>query len=103
MVQKAVARWRVGPRPRGRAAWGATGPASADLPPLRPPSPRQAVWLLLKTTTKLTIEQQRMGMSLLAAAPEVQTALNLHDEFRQMIRDRSTGVLDLWLARSEAN
>jgi transposase len=101
MVQKAVARWRVGPRLKGRAAWGATAPATVDLPPLRPPSPQQAIWLLLRPTPTLTLEQQRMRRRLLAAAPEVQTAVTVIEEFRQMIRDRNVGVLAPWLARAE--
>ena len=103
MVQHAVAGWRVGPRPRGRAAWKARAPASPDLPPQRPPSPRQAVWCLLKPTSKLTNEQHEMRTKLLAASPEGQAVLTIIEDFRAMIRDRTGDVLESWLTRADAS
>ncbi len=48
MVQRLVAGWRVEPARRGRAAH-IPGPTPVPAPPcLRPPSPHQAVWLLLR-------------------------------------------------------
>ncbi len=48
----------------------------------RPPSARQAVWLLLRAVDKLTpAQQQEMRHRLLATAPDVQEALRLLEAF----------------------
>jgi len=88
MVQRLIAGWRVEPARRGRAAHIA-GPTPAPAPPqLRPPSPRQAVWLLLRPCESLEPAQQTMRARLLAAAPEVREALTLLEEFRRLVRER---------------
>jgi transposase len=101
MVQRVVAQWREEPGPRGRAAWKAQALATATLPTLRPPSPQQAVWLLLHPLAKLTDEQQGMRVKLLAAAPEIQTAWTLIDDFRSMLRTGKPDELEPWLVRAE--
>lgn len=101
MVQKAVEEWREDRRPRGAAARKARVPASNVLPPLRPPSPRQATWLLLKPEPKLTEEQRAMRAKLLASAPDLQTGLSLIEDFRDMVRTRTAEALPAWLTRAE--
>jgi transposase len=101
MVQRAVAEWREEARPRGAAARKARVPASDVLPPLRPPSPRQAAWLLLKPLAKLTEEQWAMRTKLLAAAQDVQVALGMIEDFRDMVRTRAAAALPAWLTRVE--
>jgi transposase len=103
MVQRAVTGWRVEPGRRGRAAKRAGGvPAPAPARP-RPPSARQAVWLLLRPGEDLEPAQQAMRARLLAAAPDVQTALPMLEAFRCMVRDRDRVALDGWLAAAEAS
>jgi transposase len=101
MVQRAVADWRVEPGRRGRAAKRAGGvPAPAPARP-RPPSARQAVWLLLRPSEDLEPAQQAMRARLLAAAPDVQAALPVLETFRRMVRERDHAALDGWLATAE--
>jgi len=103
MVQRAVADWRVEPGQRGRAAKRAGDvPAPAPARP-RPPSARQAVWLLLRPVEDLAPAQQTMRARLLATAPDVQTALPVLEAFRRMVRDRDRAALDGWLATAEAS
>lgn len=101
MVQRAVSRWREGPAPRGRAAHRPR--ATTARPALRPPSPRQATWLLLAPPTALSVEQRAMGAQLLAAAPEVATALEAVEEFRRLVRARDRAALDPWFGQAEAS
>jgi transposase len=103
MVQRAVASWRVEPGRRGRAAKRAgCVPAPAPARP-RPPSARQAVWLLLRPSEELEPAQQAMRERLLAAAPDVQAALPVLEAFRHMVRERDHRTLDGWLATAEAS
>ncbi len=103
MVQRLVASWRVEPARRGRATHIA-GPTPALAPPqLRPPSPHQAVWLLLRPITALEPAQQMMRARLLAAAPEVQTALTLLEEFRRLVRERDGAAWAGWLRAAETS
>jgi transposase len=101
MVQRVVARWRVGPARRGRAAKHA-GVAPAPARP-RPPSARQAVWLLLRPDEALEPAQQAMRERLLAAAPEVAEALRLVAAFRRLLEERDHPALDGWLRSAEAS
>jgi len=103
MVQRHIAGWRVEPARRGRAAHIA-GPTPTPAPPrLRPPSPRQAVWLLLRPCESLEPAQQMMRAKLLAAAPEVREALTLLEAFRAMVRGRDGAAWAGWLRAAEAS
>ena len=103
MVQRLVAGWRVEPARRGRAAH-IPGPTPAPAPPrLRPPSPRQAVWLLLRPMETLEPAQREMRRRLLAAAPEVQSALALLEAFRAMVRERDGAAWAGWLRTAKTS
>lgn len=103
MVQRLVAGWRVKPARRGRAAH-IPGPTPVPAPPqLRPPSPHQAVWLLLRPIAALEPAQQMMRARLLAAAPELQTALAMIEEFRGLVRERDGAAWAGWLRAAETS
>ena len=103
MVQRLVAGWRVEPARRGRAAH-IPGPTPVPAPPcLRPPSPHQAVWLLLRPIAALEPTQQVMRERLLAAAPEVRAALTLLEEFRRLVRERDGAAWAGWLWAAETS
>ncbi len=103
MVQRAVAGWRVEPARRARAAH-IPGPTPALAPPqLRPPSPRQAVWWLLRPSAALEPAQRAMRAKLLAAAPEVRAALVLLEEFRRVVRERDGAAWERWLRVAETS
>ena len=100
-VERAVATWRVGPRRRQSAppVDGGTQPAPDRL---RPPSPRQAVWLLLRPEAALTAAQRTMRDRLRAAAPVVAATLALLDAFRGMVQTREGSTLAPWFTAAEA-
>lgn len=103
MVQRAVSRWRVESGRRGRAA-KRTGVAPAPAPARpRPPSARQAVWLLLRPIEALGPAQRALRERLLAAAPAVQAALPVLADFRRMVRERDHAALRGWLRAAEAS
>lgn len=103
MVQRIVAAWRVEPGRRGRAAKRAgVAPTAAPARP-RPPSARQAVWLLLRPVEALGPARLAMRERLMAAAPEVGEALSVLEGFRRMVRDRDRAALDGWLQDAEAS
>ncbi len=103
MVQRIVSGWRVEPGRRGRAAKRAgVVPAAAPACP-RPPSARQAVWLLLRPVEALGPARLAMRERLVAAAPEVGEALPVLEAFRRMVRDRARAALDGWLQDAEAS
>ncbi len=103
MVQRVVSGWRVEPGRRGRAAKRA-GAVSASAPARpRPPSARQAVWLLLRPIETLEPAQLKMRERLLAAAPEVGGALPVLEDFRRMVRERDHAALAGWLQAAEAS
>ncbi len=103
MVQRVVAGWRVEPGRRGRAARRAgVVPASAPARP-RPPSARQAVWLLLRPIETLEPAQRAIRERLLAATPEVGEALPVLEDFRRIVRERDHAALDGWLQAAEAS
>jgi transposase len=101
MVQRAVAGWRETPGRRGRHASLPAPEPRAALPRPRPLSPRQARWLLLRPVEDLTGEEGTMRSRLLAASPEIQTALSLVETFRQMVRTREQAALEPWLQEAE--
>lgn len=103
MVQRAVAGWRQGPRLRSRMMPGAGTPPPQERARLRPPSARQAVWLLLRPREELTAPQQEMCTRMLETAPEIQTVLTLIEGFRQMVQHRDGTTLEGWLQTAQAS
>jgi transposase len=103
MVQRVVSRWRVEPGRRGRAAKRAGGIPAPARPRPRPPSARQAVWLLLRPVDELEPARRAMRERLLAAAPEVAAALRVVEAFRRTVHDRDHPAQDGWLQTAEAS
>jgi transposase len=60
-------------------------------------APRQLVWLLLKSETRLEKDEQII-LGYIRQDPEVNVAYLLGQEFQQMIRERRPEALDKWLA-----
>jgi len=103
MVQRVVSGSRVEPGRRGRAAKRAgVVPAPAPARP-RPPSARQAVWLLLRPVESLAPTQRAMRERPRAAAPEAGAVLPVLEDFRRMIRERERAALEGWLQAAEAS
>jgi transposase len=102
-VQRAVAAWREGPALRGRHTRRLPRRATPATWDHRPPSAAQAVWWLLRPVETLTAEEQQCRQRLLAAAPDVQVALDQLLAFRQLIHERDVSALAPWLRRAEAS
>ncbi len=80
------------PGDRRRAAAGdATGSR-------RTLSPRQGMWLLLRTEGELTPREQAARAALLAAQPAIAAAATLAGRFLALLRERRPEALDPWLA-----
>lgn len=94
-LRHSLARWRCNlPSPFQRQQ--GAGPVPAD-PPMRIPSPPQAVWLLLRGQVELQPEQHQFVETLCSLCPEIQTARALAHEFQQVVRGRQSQALGGWL------
>jgi transposase len=77
-----------------------TGPVPAE-PPMKTPSPGQAVWLLLRDEAELEPEQGQFVETLCRLCSEIQTARALAQEFQQVVRGRRSEALGSWLEAAD--
>lgn len=61
------------------------------------PAPRRLAWLLIKDSTALSSEEERL-LNLLRGDPKIDSAWNLARSYVSMIRERKAGELDVWLS-----
>ncbi len=101
-LRHALTGWRDAPARQGRAAWVPTPPPPA-LPPLRPVSPRQARWLVLRPTEDLDANERAFLAHLLAAHPDIRTLQELAQAFCALVRGRDADALEPWLQAAEAS
>jgi transposase len=73
-------------------------PAVAE-PRCQPLTPRRASWLVLRRETKRTEGEGQQLTQLHAQDPEVAEAIDLAQDFTQMVRQRQPASLDPWLQR----
>jgi len=91
-VRRFVQRYRTGRRR-----------ALSSLPPvIRPLSPRQAAWLLVRTPEQLSAEQNAYRAALCQMCLEIAVAYELAQRFVLMVRHRQVSRLDPWLADAQA-
>jgi transposase len=69
-------------------------------PPCQPLTPRRATWLVLRRETKRTEAEAQQLTQLHAQSVEVAEAINLAQDFTQLVRQRQAAQLDLWLKRA---
>lgn len=100
-VQHAVAAWRAGPVPKRRQPRGRRHAPTSVTWRHRPPSARQAVWLVLSAPDRLTETEHQMRERLLAVAPEVVEVLAVITDFRRIIHERDSAALEPWLGNAE--
>ena len=81
--------------------WRKEGRPSKAPEPLRRPSPREAVWFLLKPAAQLTSRQQQFTQALLELSPRLHKAQELALAFFTLVRKRDVDALDAWLASVE--
>ena len=60
-------------------------------------SARSAVWLLVRKASKLSSEEQKMRVRLLAGSEEISLVNTLVERFTTMVRERHCEELDSWL------
>jgi transposase len=83
----------------GRRSPGQTLPAVAE--PARPPlTPRRATWLVLRREMKRTAAEAQQLTQLHAQSVEVAEAIDLAQDFAQLVRQRQPEQLDSWLQRA---
>jgi transposase len=74
-------------------------PAVAE-PPCQPLTPRRATWLVLRRETKRTDAETHQLTALRAQQAEVAEAIDLAQDFAQLVRQRQPERLDAWLQRA---
>jgi transposase len=77
-------------------------PAVAE-PRCQPLTPRRASWLVLRRETKRTEVEAQQLTQLQAQDPEVAEAIDLAQDFTQMVRQRQPESLDPWLQRASTS
>ena len=78
---------------------GRKNPQTPDLLPRPPVLARQAVFLFLRRSEKLSAQEQETLLMLRQFHPEVDLAYDLVQQFAQMLRERLGERLDSWLAQ----
>jgi transposase len=92
-LSERLARWRTvaARRPAGGS------PPSPPPPGIRPRSPRQASWLLVRPPEELEAEDRAYLEELTRLCPQVAAAQPLAREFGRLVRERDQPALDRWL------
>lgn len=72
-------------------------------PPSQPLTPRRATWLVLRREAKRTEAETQQLDQLRAQQAEVAEAIDLAQDFAQLVRQRQPEALDPWLQRATAN
>jgi transposase len=72
-------------------------------PPCQPLTPRRATWLVLRRETKRTIAEAQPLTQLHAQSAEVAEAIELAQDFVQLVRQRQPERLDPWLQRATSS
>jgi len=77
-------------------------PAVAE-PACQPLTPRRATWLVLRRATKRTAGEAQQLAQLREQQAEVTEAIDLAQEFTQLVRQRQPASLDPWLQRASTS
>jgi transposase len=72
-------------------------------PVCRPLTPRRATWLVLRRATKRTEAETQQLTQLHAQAAEVAEAIDLAQDFLQLVRQRQPEHFDAWLERASTS
>lgn len=100
-VRRLIHTWRNGD---GRGHWKSVAVAGSNpLVKVRPPSPRRAMWILVKEPESLEAEEREMRDKLLALCSEAEIAKELACQFQTIVRERKVEELDAWFAASKAS
>lgn len=76
--------------------------AAAPVPPQVPRlSPTQAAWLLLHPDDRLKEQERKLRDKLCTVSEEIQSARQLAQSFRELVRERAADKLDDWLEKAK--
>jgi transposase len=101
-LRRALRGWRTGPgRGGGRRVQLEGPPHSSPQAVLRPFSPRQATWLLLRASASLQSDELLFLEQLRSHWPAVEFLQRLALQFGQLVRRRDHEALDRWLKAAE--
>ena len=101
-LRRALRGWRTEPGRGGGRRVQLEGPLhSSPQAVLRPFSPRQAAWLLLRTAAKLQPDELLFLDQLRSSWPEVEFLQRLALQFGQLVRRRDHQALGPWLSAAE--
>lgn len=96
-----LSRWRTEPASTGRPRTSRSPPLSAAT--VQPRSPRQASWLLVRSSSELDTEDQAYLAQLRATSSDIETVYPLAQEFQRLVRERDHPALERWLIAAEAS
>jgi transposase len=93
--------WRDGD---GRGQWK-RGAASGNIPAVivKAPSPRRAMWLLVRDVEQLDAEDQKMRDKLLSVCPGAAKASEIACKFQTIVRDRKDEELNDWVVLAKSS
>jgi len=77
--------------------WRESVPIMFKTPLPKVPSPRAAVWLFLKPTTRLTDDEQKLTASIATLSPTIKRGWEMVQEFRRIVRERAGESLTSWI------
>lgn len=97
IVRYHLAGWRGESSEESRYRSGIGSPPNIKPTSMRPPTPRQAVWMLLKDKENLNADEQSFIDKLCGLCPEMRIAQRLAEEFNQMVKKRQADALAGWL------
>lgn len=100
-VRRLLQTWRQGD---GRGRWKQdAAPGEKPALKVKAPSPRRAMWLLMRAEADLDAEDRTMRDKLLELCPDAEAAGRIAGEFQEIIRERQVEALDGWLQRAKAS
>ena len=100
-VRRLIHTWRQGD---GRGKWKKDA-AQGEKPTVKvkAPSPRRAMWLLMRDVADLDGEDRARRDKVLELCPDAEAASQIAGEFQEIIRERKVEALGGWLQRAKAS
>jgi len=100
-LRRALRGWRTEPGRGGRRVQPEGPPPSSSQPALRPFSPRQTTWLLLRASASLEPDELLFLEQLKSQWPAVELLQRLALQFGQLVRRRDHEALGPWLTAAD--
>ena len=88
--------------PPGRRSPGQALPAVVE-PTARPLTPRRATWLVLRREAQRTADDAQQLAQIRAQSAALTEAIDLAQDFAQLVRQRQPAQLDPWLQRAASS